>query len=93
MWTGRTTRLFIYLHLPLTSRKLRRLRDWGTYINFYVANEVVLVLKFEDNNDRAAQEIIQKLYPERRVVGVDVLELAIDGGMIHCVTQQQQQPI
>jgi agmatine deiminase len=77
------------VHLPLTSRKLRRLRDWGTYINFYVANEVVLVPKYGDKNDRSAQEIIQKLYPERRVVGVDVLELAWDGGMIHCVTQQQ----
>jgi agmatine deiminase len=77
------------VHLPLTSRKLRQLRDWGTYINFYVANEVVLVPKYGDKNDRAAQEIIETLYPERRVVGVDVLELAIDGGMIHCVTQQQ----
>jgi len=80
---------YTIVHLPLTSRKLRRLRDWGTFINFYVANEVVLVPKYEDKNDRAAQEIIEKLYPERRVVGVDALELAIDGGMIHCVTQQQ----
>jgi agmatine/peptidylarginine deiminase len=73
MWTGRTTRLFIYLHLPLTSRKLRRLRDWGTYTNFDVANEVILVPKCEDKNDRAAQEIIKRLYllsvlyPEREL--------------------------
>ena len=77
------------VYLPLTSKKLRWLGDWGTYINFYVANEVVLVPKYGDKNDRAAQEILEKLFPERRVVGVDALELAIDGGMIHCVTQQQ----
>lgn len=80
---------YTIVYLPLTSKKIHLLRDWGTYINFYVANEVVLVPKYDDDNDQAAQEILEKLFPERRVVGVDALELAIDGGMIHCVTQQQ----
>lgn len=77
------------VHLPVTSKKLRQLRDYGTYINYYVANEVVLVPKYNDPNDGIAIDVIQKLYPSRRVVGVEAIQLAKDGGMIHCVTQQQ----
>ena len=73
----------------MTSKKLRQLRDYGTYINYYVANEVVLVPKYNDPNDGIAIDVIQKLYPSRRVVGVEAIQLAKDGGMIHCVTQQQ----
>lgn len=82
---------YTIVHLPTTSKKLQWLGDWGSYINFYVANEVVLVPKYGDANDRVAQEILEELnYPTgRRVVGVDAVELAIDGGMIHCVTMQQ----
>ncbi|MEG0309220.1 MAG: agmatine deiminase family protein [Clostridium sp.] len=36
-----------------------------------------------------ANKIIQDLYPNREVVGIDIRELYKDGGMIHCVTQQQ----
>ena len=78
------------VHLPVTSKKIRPLRDYGTYINYYIANEVVLVPRYNDPNDDIAIDIIQKkLYPSRRVVGVEAIELAKDGGMIHCVTQQQ----
>ena len=77
------------VHLPVTSKKIRPLHDYGTYINYYVGNEVVLVPKYNDPNDQIAIDIIQKLYPRRIVVGVEAIELAKDGGMIHCVTQQQ----
>ena len=35
------------------------------------------------------KEIIAGLYPTRKVVGINCLNLAMFGGMLHCVTQQQ----
>jgi agmatine deiminase len=60
-----------------------------SYINYYIANTVVLVPIYKDPNDKAALDIIQDLYPEREVIGVDVRNLYENGGMVHCVTQQQ----
>lgn len=61
----------------------------GSYINFYIANTKVLVPNYNDPNDAVANAMIQKLYPTRKVVGIDVRNLYANGGMIHCVTQQQ----
>jgi agmatine deiminase len=48
-----------------------------------------LVPIYQDLNDEVALEIIQDLYPEREVIGIDVRNLYENGGMVHCVTQQQ----
>lgn len=61
----------------------------GSYINFYIANTKVLVPNYNDPNDAVANAMIQQLYPTRKVVGIDVRNLYANGGMIHCVTQQQ----
>jgi hypothetical protein len=50
---------------------------------------VVLVPNYLDPNDAMANQIIQAMYPSRTVVGIDVRNLYENGGMIHCVTQQQ----
>lgn len=63
----------------------------GSYVNFYVANSVVLVPNYNDANDLVVNAIIQSLYPNRKVIGIDVRNLYQYGGMIHCVTQQQPQ--
>ncbi|UUW10964.1 agmatine deiminase family protein [Flavobacterium plurextorum] len=63
----------------------------GCYINFYVANGKVLVPNYNDPNDAVANNIIAGLFPGRTVVGIDVRNLYKNGGMVHCVTQQQPQ--
>jgi agmatine deiminase len=67
----------------------KQLEDKGSYVNYYVANGVVLVPNYGDANDKIANDIIQKQYPDRKVIGIDVRDLYENGGMIHCVTQQQ----
>ena len=62
---------------------------YGCYLNYYVGNEVVLVPIYGDVNDRVAMDIIAELYPTRKVVGINCMDLALFGGMVHCVTQQQ----
>lgn len=61
----------------------------GSYVNYYVGNTVVLVPNYNDLNDATANSIIQTLYPTRTVVGIDCRNLYENGGMVHCVTQQQ----
>ena len=77
------------VEIPLTETFYEELDDYGCYLNYYVANEVVLVPIYGDVNDQVALDIISELYPTRRVVGINCLNLALFGGMVHCVTQQQ----
>lgn len=61
----------------------------ASYANFYIANKSVLVPTYRHSNDARAMETLQKLFPDRRVVGIDCTELIWGLGAIHCVTQQQ----
>lgn len=84
-----------YIYLPLTENNVTT--TWGqnigyraSYVNYYIANSVVLVPNYNDPNDEIANNIIQSLYPNRAVVGIDCRDiLATGGGMVHCITQQQ----
>lgn len=77
------------VEIPLTETFYEELEDYGCYLNYYVGNEVVLVPIYGDVNDQVAMDIIAGLYPTRKVVGINCLNLALFGGMVHCVTQQQ----
>lgn len=57
----------------------------GLYINYYIGNIVVLVFNYNDLNDKIVNDMIQKLYLDCKVVGIDVRELYKNGGMIYCV--------
>ena len=85
---------YTFLQVPLTQNNVvktngQNLGYPGSYINYYVANDVVLVPNYNDPNDAVANGILQTLYPNRTVVGIDVRNLYENGGMVHCVTQQQ----
>lgn len=83
-----------FVYLPLTQNNVtttwgNNLGYKGSYVNFYTANNKVLVPFYNDPNDEVARSILQTLYPTKTVVGIDVRNLYKYGGMIHCVTQQQ----
>ncbi len=80
---------YTIVELPLTQNRLPKSKEYGIYINFYIGNKVVLVPNFNDPNDAIANAILQKLYPNRKVIGIPSTELGEDGGGVHCVTQQQ----
>ncbi len=82
------------VYLPATENKVKtaygkQLDEKGSYVNYYVANKVVMVPNYGDPNDSIANTIIQQQYPDRKVIGIDVRNLYENGGMVHCVTQQQ----
>jgi len=61
----------------------------ASYANFYIANGLVLTPTYRDPNDARALEILQGLFPGRRVVGVDSTELIWGLGSFHCISQQE----
>ena len=60
----------------------------ASYVNFYVGNRCVVVPRFGDPRDAAARRVLARLFPTRRIVGVDSREVLLGGGNIHCITQQ-----
>ncbi|QDF66929.1 agmatine deiminase family protein [Shewanella sp. SNU WT4] len=60
------------------------------YINFYVCNGAVIAPEFGDvKADALAFNELQRLFPERQVVQINIDGIAAGGGGIHCTTQQQ----
>lgn len=76
--------------LPMPTKIVREnLRLPASYANFYIANSCVLLPTFADANDEIALSILRKLFPSRRVIGIDCRELIWGLGTFHCLTQQQ----
>jgi agmatine deiminase len=61
----------------------------ASYANFYIANGLVLVPTFHDDNDRIALNILAELFPGREVIGIPCVDLVWGLGTLHCMTQQQ----
>jgi agmatine deiminase len=60
-----------------------------SYINFYIANGGIVMPAFGIERDAEAKEQLESLFPDRTVSQVNVGDVAIGGGGIHCITQQQ----
>ena len=85
---GRTLEV---LTLPQPKRRDRKdgRRLTLSYVNFYIANGGVVMPAFADSADKAAYKVVSAAFPDREVVQVEVSELLVGGGGIHCITQQQ----
>jgi len=85
---------YTFLKLPLTKKSIitaygKNMGYKGSYVNYYVANTVVLVPNFNDDNDIVANDLIQTLYPNRKVIGIDIRNLFATGASIHNVCREQ----
>lgn len=60
----------------------------ASYLNFLIVNGGVIVPQYGDEYDARALSQVQRLFPERRAVGVSTREVVFGGGNIHCITQQ-----
>ncbi len=62
----------------------------ASYANYYVCNGAVIAAEFGDKRtDKIAKHALQKHYPGREVITLNVDPLGELGGGIHCATQQQ----
>jgi agmatine deiminase len=64
----------------------------ASYVNFYIANSTIVMPLLDRKRDRVAANMLKRLFPERRVIGVQAREILLGGGNIHCITQQVPAP-
>ncbi len=60
----------------------------ATYLNFYIANTVVLLPGYHSDSDKIARQVLSELFPDREVVQIDCTDLIWGLGAFHCLTQQ-----
>jgi agmatine deiminase len=60
----------------------------GSYVNFYIGNSTVVMPLLDPKRDRVAANTLKRVFPDRRVIGVQAREILLGGGSIHCITQQ-----
>ncbi|MFC1878271.1 agmatine/peptidylarginine deiminase [Chloroflexota bacterium] len=82
----------VYQTTKMTDWRKSSLTD-AAYSNYLIANNVVLVPVYGDKNDQCCLEIITEHFPDREVIGIEVVALIEHGGAIGCVTQPQPLPL
>jgi agmatine deiminase len=60
----------------------------ASYVNFYIGNSTVVMPLLDRKYDAIAAKQLQRIFPERRIIGVQAREILLGGGNIHCITQQ-----
>ncbi|MEY9874525.1 agmatine deiminase [Streptacidiphilus sp. MAP12-33] len=64
-----------------------------SYANYYVCNGAVISAQFGDSTaDANAKAVLQRTFPGRTIVQLNIDNLGNQGGGIHCVTQPQPAP-
>lgn len=61
----------------------------ASYANFLITNKHVLVPIFGCDRDRRALEILDPLFPNRKVVGINCKVMVRGFGTLHCASQQE----
>jgi agmatine deiminase len=63
---------------------------YSGYTNYYLGNAALYTPQFGDRRaDRSAFATLQRLFPDRQVVALDLDRIYENGGGAHCVTQQE----
>lgn len=60
----------------------------ATYANFLIVNGGILVPTYNLPQDEEALRIVQNIFPDRRVVGINCRPLIDQHGSLHCISMQ-----
>lgn len=61
----------------------------ASYANFYIANGIVVVPTYRCKNDERALEVLQAVFPDREIIGIDSTDIIWGLGSFHCLSQQE----
>ncbi len=78
------------IELPMPSRVVYEdMRLPASYANFYIGNKYVVVPTFRDKNDEKALLLLEQCFTDRKVIGLDSLDIIWGLGSFHCLSQQE----
>lgn len=69
--------------------RMAGLRLAGSYVNFYACNGAIILPLLDPKRDAQTIETMSRVFPDRKIKGVDAREILLGGGNIHCILQQQ----
>jgi agmatine deiminase len=61
----------------------------ASYANFYISNAAVIVPTFRCDNDQRALDILSQCFTDRKVIGIDSVDIVWGLGSFHCLSQQE----
>jgi agmatine deiminase len=59
---------------------------WGNYVNYLQVGQLILIPQYQMAADKEAEEVLQKSFPDRTLIGVDCRDLSKEGGVLNCIT-------
>ena len=68
-------------------------RTPGSYANFLICNAGVIVPVFNNPNDQMAVDILEKAFPDRKVLPLPATEIIWGQGSFHCLSQQEPKAV
>ncbi|MFV9504324.1 MAG: agmatine deiminase family protein [Oscillochloridaceae bacterium umkhey_bin13] len=60
----------------------------ASHINYYIANQIILLPTFGGASDGRVAAVLARCYPDRTIVGLDCTDVVWGLGAWHCLTQQ-----
>jgi agmatine deiminase len=76
------------IHIPSAQYNEAGKRLPGSYINFLIVNQIVIVPMFNCEEDVAAKQQLQACFPDKKIVSVPGQNLIKQFGGPHCATMQ-----
>ena len=61
----------------------------ASYANLYICNSAVIVPTYRCKEDDKAMYILEECFPDRKIIGIDSVELIWGLGSFHCLSQQE----
>jgi agmatine deiminase len=61
----------------------------ASYANYLVTNGAVLMPAYSRPTDELAAHVLHECFPSRKIVPLDCTDVLLEGGALHCLSQQQ----
>ena len=60
----------------------------GSYINYVLTNRRVIYPLLDPEFDEQAHETLARAFPNHEIIGLESREILLNGGDLHCISQQ-----
>jgi agmatine deiminase len=61
----------------------------ASYANFYISNAAIIMPTFSCIQDEVAMDVLAEAFPNRKIVGINSVDIVWGLGSFHCLSQQE----